>query len=112
MKFQATRAEVVDTCRVLADKGFLAGTGGNVALRADKAHFAVTPSATDYYTMSVADVCVVRLSDLELVAGALRPSVECGLHARMLRARLDCNASIHTHQPIASAYTLLGASST
>ena len=36
------------------------------------------------------------------------PSVELRLHAHVLRARRDCNASIHTHQPIASAYTLLG----
>jgi L-fuculose-phosphate aldolase len=112
MKFQATRMEVVDACRALADKGFLAGTGGNVALRADESHFAVTPSATDYYTMSAIDVCIVRLSDLKRVAGKHGPSVESGLHARMLRARRDCNASIHTHQPIASAYALFGESLT
>jgi L-fuculose-phosphate aldolase len=34
-------------------------------------------------------------------------SVESGLHARVLQARPDCTASVHTHQPIASAYTLL-----
>ena len=66
MKFQATRESVVKTCIELADRGYLAATGGNVALRADQDHFAITPSA-----------------------------------------RPDCGACIHTHQPIASAYTLL-----
>lgn len=63
MMFDATRKTVVDTCRILADQGFLAGTAENVALRADDSHFAVTPSAADYYAMSPEDVCTVRLSD-------------------------------------------------
>jgi L-fuculose-phosphate aldolase len=107
MSFSEVRADVLATCRKLADRGFLAGTGGNVAIRADADHFAVTPSATDYYAMSMNDVCVVRFADMQQVAGDLAPSVESGLHARFLLARPDCNASVHTHQPIASAYTLL-----
>jgi L-fuculose-phosphate aldolase len=107
MKFQAKRELVVKTCIDLADRGFLAATGGNVALRADHNHFAVTPSATDYYAMSAADVCVIRLSDREQVEGEREASVESGVHAGILSARPDCGASIHTHQPVASAYTLL-----
>lgn len=107
MRFKETRDEVVRTCIELADKGYLAGTGGNVALRADDDHFAVTPSATDYYAMSAADVCIVRLSDKEQVEGERQASVEAGLHAGVLLARPESWASIHTHQPIASAYTLL-----
>jgi L-fuculose-phosphate aldolase len=107
MRFQATRELVVKTCIDLADRGYLAATGGNVALRADEKHFAVTPSATDYYAMSAADVCVVRLSDREQVEGEREASVESGLHAGVLSARPDCRASIHTHQPVASAYSLL-----
>ena len=109
MKFEAKREEVRATCLTLADRGYLAGTGGNVALRADDDHFAVTPSATDYYAMSAADVCIVRLSDKRQVDGDREASVEAGLHAGVLLARPDCGASIHTHQPIASAYTLLAA---
>jgi L-fuculose-phosphate aldolase len=108
MSFDQARCEVITTCLYLADKGYLAGTGGNVAYRIDDEHFAVTPSATDYYMMSPDDICVLRLNDLARVAGNRRPSVEHRLHARVLRFRRDCRASIHTHQPIASAYTLLG----
>lgn len=107
MKFQEARERVLATCIALADQGFLAGTGGNVALRADADHFAVTPSATDYYAMSAEDICVVRLSDKEQLEGKHKASVESGLHAGVLLARPDCDASVHTHQPVASAYTLL-----
>lgn len=108
MQFEAERHEVVATCLKLANKGYLAGTGGNIAYRIDEGLFAVTPSATDYYAMGPEDICVLRLGDLARVAGDRRPSVESGLHDCLLRARQDCRASIHTHQPLASAYALLG----
>jgi len=110
MSFEPARRDVVSTCLILADKGFLAGTGGNVAYRIDDEHFAVTPSATDYYTMEPQDICVLRLADLARVAGERTPSIEHRLHAHVLRARPECRASVHTHQPIASAYGLLGCS--
>ena len=108
MNFDRVRREVIETCLELADKGYLAGTGGNVACRIDNHYFAITPSASDYYSMTPDDICVLHLSDLDQIAGNRRPSVERKLHAHVLRARQDCQASIHTHQPIASAYTLLG----
>lgn len=107
MNFDKARQEVISACLELADKGYLAGTGGNVAHRIDDEHFAITPSASDYYSMMPDDICVLQLSDLHQVAGHRRPSVEHKLHANVFRARWDCHASIHTHQPIASAYTLL-----
>ena len=91
------RQSVVELCLELSRRGHFSGTGGNIALRIDAEHIAVTPSATDYLTMVADDICVLRLSDLQQVAGARAPSVESGLHAKVLRARPDANASIHTH---------------
>lgn len=102
------RQRVVDICLELSSIGYLAGTGGNIALRIDAGQFAVTPSAIDYFSMSAADVCVMRLSDLAQLDGERDPSVETGLHARVLRQRPDVQCSIHTHQPVASACALLG----
>ncbi len=102
------RETVVRLCRELAAQGFFAATGGNLALRVDEAHFAVTPSALDYLVMTASDVCLLRLADLKPIAGDRAPSVESGLHARVLRTRLDCSCSIHTHQPAASACAVIG----
>lgn len=102
------RARVVALCVELSRRGYLAGTGGNVALRLDAERFAVTPSAIDYLAMRAEDICVVRLADLRQVDGAATPSVETGLHAQVLRRRGDVACSIHTHQPVASACALLG----
>lgn len=107
MSVMEARKQVVELCRQLADRGYFAATGGNIALRIDSERFAVTPSATDYYSMRPEDVSVLRTSDLRQLAGDRAPSVESSLHAGLLRARPDCHCSIHTHQPIASACALL-----
>jgi L-fuculose-phosphate aldolase len=98
---------VLDACLRLADRGFLAGIGGNVAARIDERSFAVTPSAADYYTLQPSDICVLDLRTLDPLEANRQPSVESGLHARLLRERNDAFASVHTHQPIASAVALL-----
>lgn len=105
--FQA-KQDVVDACLRLAEAGFLAGIGGNLALRVSDEHFAVTPSAADYYAMQPADICILELRSLKRIEGERRPSVESGLHARLFLRRPDLAASVHTHQPVASAVALLG----
>lgn len=100
--------QIVELSQHLCHRGFFAATGGNLALRLDGQHIAVTPSATDYFAMRPEDVCVLRLKDLAQISGERAPSVESGLHAKILRARPDVQCSIHTHQPVASACTLLG----
>lgn len=106
-RFAAGKQQVLDACLTLADRGYLAGIGGNLALRLDQDHFAVTPSAADYYAMKAEDICVLRLADLEKIEGELKPSVESGLHAAMLRFHAGIGASVHTHQPLASAIALI-----
>ncbi|MFX1678484.1 class II aldolase/adducin family protein [Mitsuaria sp. CC2] len=112
MKHEIARRHVVDLCLRLSERGYFAGTGGNLMLRIDDALVAVTPSATDYLVMRPEDVCVLRLADLTVVDdeshGERKPSVETGLHARVLRARPDVGCSVHTHQPLASACALIG----
>lgn len=109
MMHAATRSAVVQLCLRLSERGYFAGTGGNLMLRIDETLVAVTPSATDYLTMEPQDVCLLRLADLSVVEGARPASVETGLHARVMRARPDVGCTIHTHQPLASACALIGA---
>lgn len=105
--FIQQRQEVADMCRALADAGYFAGTGGNIGVRLDAGLMAVTPSATDYYTISAEDIVVITIDTLEVVEGDKVPTIEKGLHASMLKAHLDRHASVHTHQPVASAVALL-----
>jgi len=94
-------------CRYMADHGYFAGTGGNIGVRVEDNLMAVTPSATDYYIVGPQDVVLLKLDTLEVVEGDKTPTIEKGLHARMLKTHAGRHASVHTHQPIASAVALL-----
>ena len=106
-QFTAQKQQVIAACLSLSHAGFLAGTGGNLALRLNDELFAVTPSGADYFALNADDICVLRLKNLEQVEGNLKPSVESGMHAAMLRFKTAMHASVHTHQPMASAIALL-----
>ncbi len=108
IRFESVRASVVAASVRLADLGYFAGIGGNLAVRIDQEHMAVTPSASDYYSMKNEDICIVRIKDLKLVDGTKEPTTESGMHAAFLTRRPDLQVSLHTHQPLASAVTLLG----
>ncbi|TGN10248.1 class II aldolase/adducin family protein [Leptospira ilyithenensis] len=108
LRFEAVRASIVAASVRLADLGFFAGIGGNLAVRIDTELMAVTPSASDYYSMKNEDICIVRMRDLKLVEGTKQPTTESGMHAAFLTCRPDLQVSLHTHQPLASAVTLLG----
>jgi len=106
-QFTVQKRQVIDACLTLSNAGYLAGTGGNLALRLTDELFAVTPSGADYFALHADDICVVRLKNLEQLEGNLKPSVESAMHATMLRFKPAMQASVHTHQPMASAIALL-----
>ncbi len=105
--FISERQEIVTMCRQLSDSGYLAGTGGNIGVRVDDNLIAVTPSATDYHEMEAEDIVLLKLDTLDIVEGDKTPTIEKVLHANMLSAYPERRASVHTHQPIASAVALL-----
>ncbi len=106
LNFAAERQEIADTCRILADNGYFAGTGGNIGLRLNDRLMAVTPSATDYYLIRAEDIVILNINTLDVVEGDKVPTVEKSLHASMLKAHPGHRASLHTHQPVASAVAL------
>lgn len=105
--YTASRQLVVETCHLLAEKGLLIATGGNVSLRMpDESALAITPSGRAYQTLTAADICLYSL-DGQRIDGALKPSIEIGMHTAVYRHRPDVNAVVHTHQPYASIFALL-----
>ena len=47
------------------------------------------------------------MPDEDRAGASLAPSIECGMHANIYRARPDVHAIVHTHQPYASALAVL-----
>jgi glutamate-1-semialdehyde 2,1-aminomutase len=114
---QAQQA-VLDSCLRLCERGLLFGTGGNVSVRIPGGAgsgdaLAITPTSRDYRSLDREEICVVDF-DGNAVAGAaqrgLKPSMETPAHIGVYRNRPDVHAVIHTHQPFASMFTLIGRS--
>jgi L-ribulose-5-phosphate 4-epimerase len=107
--YDLEKQQVVETAQRLVEKGYLMATGGNLSIRIPRrAAFAVTPSNYDYSKMTPDDVCVLDF-ELNVIEGALKPSVESALHAGVYVTRADVNAVVHTHQVYASTLALINA---
>lgn len=111
MLHETSRRHVVDMCRDLLARGYLKATEGNVSVRVPGYdRYAVTPSNYDYLKMRPEDVCIVDFDGREVAdngGSGLPPTIECGLHSAVYRARPDAHAVVHTHQPYASALAYL-----
>src|SRR5215207_3021490 len=107
--FELEKKQIVETAQALVGKGYLMATGGNLSLRVPgQDSFAITPSNYDYFKMTPEDVCVLD-SELNVIEGHLKPSVESAMHGVVYQVRPDVNAIIHTHQAYVSALTLIKA---
>lgn len=106
-QYTSSKELVVATCRALLERGYLKVTEGNVSVRVPgRDLFAITPTSYDYAKMQADDICVLDY-DLHRVTGAMKASIEAGMHAAVYQQRPDVNVIIHTHQPYASALALM-----
>ncbi|PKL24402.1 MAG: class II aldolase [Spirochaetae bacterium HGW-Spirochaetae-3] len=85
----------------LVELGLTAGTWGNASVRFSDAEMAITPSGTDYSTMTADDIVVVDLATGEARGG--KPSSEKTLHMEIYRSRAEAKAIVHTHSMSASS---------
>jgi len=107
--YDVYKQQIVETAQRLAARGYLPATGGNLSVRLPgPPSLAVTPSNYGYHKMRPDDICILDLA-LQPLEGERPPSVESALHAAVYERRPDVHAVIHTHQPYASALTLINA---
>ncbi|MCG2784319.1 MAG: class II aldolase/adducin family protein [Anaerolineae bacterium] len=105
--FSNEKDQVVKTCHSLLERGYLKATEGNISARIKGQNaFAITPSNYDYAKMTADDICVLDFEQNSL-SGTMKPSIESGMHAAVYQTRPDVHATIHTHQPYASALAVL-----
>ena len=109
MIYQKKQAEkiLLKACRELVDSGLIARTWGNVSIRLSKDMFLITPSGRSYETLEAGDLVTVKIADLSY-KGDVKPSSEKEIHASVYKLKPDVDFAVHTHQPNASAVSVLG----
>lgn len=80
----------------LLEENLVQGTWGNIAVRCGDKHMLVTPTALDYIMLQPSQMAVVNLEDGQW-EGSNKPTSERKMHAALLNAHADVNATIHTH---------------
>lgn len=103
----AAKREVVEKGVEILEEGLTQRTSGNVSVRADDEHVAISPSGVPYHEITIDDVPIVNMNG-EVVDEAREPSSETPMHLATYRNRSDVGAIVHTHSPYATTFAALG----
>ncbi len=104
MEIMEARRLVAEGGRLLVADGLVAGTAGNLSVRAGDL-VAISPSAVAYGAVGPDDVVVCDLSGAVVQGRA--PSSELPLHLAAYAADPGVEAVVHTHSPAATAIGLV-----
>lgn len=105
--YRQDKKEIIKAALEIKNYGLVALSGGNVSVRKENGDIIVTPSGTDYETMTEDDLVIIDKKG-EKRQGRLRESVDTVALLHIFDNMPEVNAIIHTHQPYATAVGLIG----
>ncbi len=97
---------IVEVCRKMDQKGWVANHDGNVSLRFED-HLLATPTAVSKAAIVPETILALDMEGKKL-EGIGKPFSEIKLHIAAYNARSDVNAVVHSHAPFAMARGLVG----
>ncbi len=101
------KKEMVDICRRIYDRGYVAANDGNVSCRLDNGHFLMTPTGMSKGFLVPSDLVIVDENGNQ-VSGTRKASSEAKMHVTIYKARPDINSVAHAHPPTATGYAVAG----
>ena len=101
------RRDIVAVCQRLYQRGFIAGTEGNVSALEGPDRLWITPSGHHKGLLQPADLLRIDLQG-HVLFGNGRSSSETPMHLALYRCRPDIRAVVHAHPPLATALTVAG----
>ena len=104
--FETQKKEIIKAGLKLDRYDLIALSGGNLSWRMESGEILLTPSGMIYEEMEIDDVLVADIVG-NILEGKRRPSVDTGALLYIFQQRPDINAVIHTHQPYATAVSLV-----
>lgn len=97
----AVLSEFVSTCRRVARMGLLQCSSGNLSRRLDKDRMLISGSRTWLEDIRDDQIALCNITGASPI-NDVRPSVETGFHAGVLRTRTDRNVVLHFQSPFAA----------
>ena len=104
--FEIEKREIIKGGMKLDRYGLISLAGGNLSLRMPSGEILITPSGMIYEDMVEDDVVVMDVNG-NIIEGDRKPSSDTEGILYIFRERPDVMAVIHTHQPYATAISLI-----
>ena len=104
--YEKERRALIDCALQMKECRLITLCGGNVCMRLNNGNIAVTPSGMDYEIMTSDDVVIVTPQG-KIVEGTRRPTSDLDAILYIFEKFPWVNATIHTHQPYATALGLV-----
>ncbi|MGH9734042.1 MAG: class II aldolase/adducin family protein [Candidatus Acidiferrales bacterium] len=101
------RREICEVGRWIYDRGYVAGTDGNISVRLDSRRILTSPTCLNKGMMTPDDLVIIDYDGAK-VSGDRKPSSEMGMHLLIYRRRPDVSAICHAHPPTATGYAAAG----
>lgn len=103
------RRDVVEVCRRIYARGWLAATDGNVSIRMADDRILTTPTGVHKGYIAESELIVVNREGRKL-SGEREPSSELAMHLAAYEVRADVRAVVHAHPTNCIAFSLAGVS--
>jgi len=101
------RKEIVEVCRHIYEKGFVAANDGNVSVLLEDGRVLITPTGVSKGFINPEDLAVVNL-DGEVLSEEHRPSSELPMHLYIYKNRPDVRAVVHAHPLYSTGFAVAG----
>ena len=103
------RKELIRVTRILAERGLIRSSDGNISTRLNDNCLLITPSGVYKCAMEPDDLIVMDMQGkVESARAGLVPTSETLMHLEVYRQRPDAHAVIHAHPPFSTALTIAG----
>lgn len=99
--------EVINVCRRVAVKGFVAATDGNISVRLPNGNILATPTSLNKGFVQKEDLVEITLDGIQ-IRGNRKPSTEMKMHLFIYQQRNDVNAVVHCHPIYATGFAAAG----
>ena len=107
MSENSCKKEIVEFGRRLYNKGFIAGTDGNLSVKLGKNKILITPSGYSKGFLYPEEMIVVDTAG-KRISGYGEPSSELIMHLTVYDHRKDISACCHAHPPYITALSTVG----
>lgn len=103
--YEDIKKEIVEVCRKLWQKGFVAANDGNITVKVAENRYLATETGISKADITLDNIGLIddKLSIIEGREG-WKPSSEVKMHLRCYKERSDIGAVVHAHPPVCTGF--------